>query len=58
MSKSIHTTYKHIKGLSKIEIDKQLNDPNSFMSDLAKKSSIKKKVIQIRKQNKQIQFNK
>ena len=43
MSKSIHTTYTHVRGLSKIEIDKQLDDLNSFMSDLSKKSPIKNK---------------
>lgn len=45
MSRSIHTTFKNLIGLTKKEIDKQFNDPNSDLASLAKKSFIKKKVI-------------
>lgn len=52
MSKSIHTTYKDIKGLTKKEIDDQVNDPDSDLSELSKKSEIKKSVVKQRKLNK------
>lgn len=52
MSRSIHTTYKHVKGLTKKELEEQYNDPNSDLAELAKKSSIKKKVLKERKQKK------
>lgn len=50
MSRSIHTTYKAVKGLTKKEITEQFNDPNSDLAELAKKSSIKKDTIKKRKQ--------
>lgn len=50
MSRSIHTTYKDLKGLTKKEVEEQYNDPNSDLAELAKKSSIKKKVLKGRKQ--------
>ena len=49
MSKSIHTTYKNIRGLTKNEIIEQYNDPDSDLTQLAKKSSIKKSVKRRRK---------
>jgi len=52
MSRSIHTTYKDIKGLTKKELEEQYNDRNSDLSELAKKSSIKKKILKERKQKK------
>ena len=52
MSRSIHTTYKDHKGLTKREIDEQFNDPNSDLAALSKKSSLKKKVLKGRKQKK------
>jgi hypothetical protein len=52
MSRSIHTTHKDLKGLTKKELDEQFNDPNSDLSALAKKSSLKKKVLKVRKQKK------
>lgn len=52
MSRSIHTTYKDLKGLTKKEFEEQYNDPNSDLAELAKKSSIKKKVLKERKQKK------
>lgn len=52
MSRSIHTTYKDLKELTKREIHEQLNDPNSDLAALAKKSSLKKKVLKSRKQKK------
>lgn len=52
MSRSIHTTYKDLKGLTKREIDEQFKDPNSDLAALAKKSSLKKRVLKGRKQKK------
>jgi len=52
MSRSIHTTYKDVKGLTQLELDKQFDDPNSDLNALAKKASIKKKIIENRKQEK------
>lgn len=49
MSRSIHTTHKDLKGLTKRELDEQFNDPNSDLAALAKKSSLKKKVLKTRK---------
>ena len=51
MSRSIHTTHKDLKGLTKREIDEQFNEPNSDLEALAKKSFLKKKVLKERKQN-------
>ncbi|MDP3393070.1 hypothetical protein [Sediminibacterium sp.] len=50
MSRIIHTKYKDLKGLTKREIDEQFKDPNSDLAALAKKSSLKKKVLNGRKQ--------
>jgi len=52
MSRSIHTTYKDLKGLTKKELDEQSNDPNSDLASLSKKSSLKKKVLKERKYKK------
>nr|WP_321453074.1 hypothetical protein [uncultured Carboxylicivirga sp.] len=52
MSKSIHTTYKDLKGLSKSELEDMTNDSDSALNDLAEKRAIKKKVKQDRKLNK------
>ena len=52
MSKSIHTTYKDLKRLTKKELAEQFDDPNSDLAALAKKSSLKKKVLKDRKQKK------
>ncbi len=52
MSRSIHTTHKDLKGLTKRELDEQFNDPNSDLASFAKKSSLKKKVLKRRKQKK------
>jgi hypothetical protein len=54
MSRSIHTTYKDVKGLTKKEVEEQHNDPSSDLAELAKKSSIKKAVLKERKQEKSI----
>ncbi len=35
MSRSIHTTHKDLKGLTKKELDEQFNNPNSDLSALA-----------------------
>jgi hypothetical protein len=50
MSKSIHTTYKNLKGLTKSEIDEQANEPSSDLHKLAEKSKIKKEVKRKRKE--------
>ena len=56
MSRSIHTTYsKSIFGLTKAQIEEQFNDPNSDLASLAKKSSIKRNVIEERKNKKQLE---
>lgn len=52
MSRSIHTTHKDLKGLTKRELDEQFNDPNSDLASLAKKSFLKKKVLKGRIQKK------
>lgn len=52
MSRSIHTIYKNLKGLTKKELEEQCNDQKSDLAELAKKSSIKKKVLKGRKQKK------
>lgn len=52
MSRSIHTTYKNLKGMTKRELDEQFIDPNSDLTSLAKKSFLKKKVLKERKQKK------
>ena len=52
MSRSIHTTFKNLKGLSERELNEQFNDPNSDLVALAKKSSLKKNVKKERKQKK------
>jgi hypothetical protein len=52
MSRSIHTTYKNVKGLTKKELIEQYNDPNSDLAALGKKSGIKRTVKKARKQNK------
>ena len=45
MSKSIHKTNKDLKGLTKGELEEQINDPNSVIAALTKKSTLKKKVL-------------
>lgn len=57
MSRSIHTTRKDLKGLTKKELEEQFNDPNSDLAALAKKSSLKKKVLKQRKKKKSEQSN-
>jgi hypothetical protein len=52
MSRSIHTTYKDLKGLSKSEINEQSKDPDSDLSILSKKSALKRKIKKERKINK------
>ncbi len=37
MSKSIHTTFKDLRGATKEEIDNQVNDTDSILHELAKK---------------------
>lgn len=52
MSRSIHTTQKDLKGLSKKELDLQFDDPDADLTKLAKKSGLKKKSKAKRKQQK------
>lgn len=49
MSRSIHTTNKDLKGVTKSELEEMANDPDSLLSDLAKKKALKKKVKKERK---------
>lgn len=54
MARSIHTTYSNsVFGLTKREIDEQAQDPYSDLTELARKSSIKRNVIKERKNKKQ-----
>jgi hypothetical protein len=52
MSRSIHTTYKDLKGLTKREIDEQSIDPYSDLAKLGEKGYVKRTVIKNRKQKK------
>jgi hypothetical protein len=52
MSRSIHTTYKDLIGLSKTEIQEQFKDPDSDLAALAKKSAIKRRILKVRKEHK------
>jgi hypothetical protein len=52
MSKSIHTTRKDVKGLTKKEIEEQLQDPDSDLRKLARKSMLKADVKKNRKKKK------
>ena len=52
MSRSIQTTKKDFKGLTKAEIDDQSLDPNSDLTLWNKKSQIKRKVKKNRKAKK------
>ena len=49
MSKSYHTTHKDLKGKTKQEIDEMVDQPDSILHELAKKSSVKKEVKKQRK---------
>lgn len=51
MSRSIHTTSKYVKGLTKKEVDEQLTDPNSDLRVLARKSLLKVEIKKNRKTN-------
>ena len=52
MSKSIHTTYADLKGLTKKELDEQYVDPDSDLAKLSRKSSVKSEVKTKRKNEK------
>jgi len=54
MSKSIHVTHKNLKGLTKKELEEQVNDSNSDLAVLAKKSALKKNILKERKQKKNV----
>ena len=49
MSRSIHKTYKDVKGLTKNELEEQFKDPESDLAILGHKSFIKKEVKKERK---------
>ena len=49
MSRSIHKTYKDLKGLTKSELEEQFKDPESDLAILGHKSFIKKEVKKDRK---------
>ncbi|MGA9211876.1 hypothetical protein [Kaistella sp.] len=49
MSRSIHTTYKAVKGLTKRELEEQSKDPKSDLAILGHKSFIKSEVKKDRK---------
>lgn len=49
MSRSFHVTTKAIKGLTRKEVDDQLDDPSSDLRQLARKSLYKKEVKKSRK---------
>lgn len=51
MSRSIHKTFKDVRGLTKNQLNEQYNDPDSDLAVLASKISIKKQVKKNRKQN-------
>ena len=50
MSRSIHTTFKALKGLTVKELNDQFVDPDSDLAILAYKIGIKKDVVKKRKQ--------
>jgi hypothetical protein len=52
MSKSIHTTHKDVKGLTKKEIEEQYNDPESDLAKLGNKSFVKSEMKKLRKNEK------
>lgn len=52
MSKSFHITKKNFKGLTKVELDEQAQDPNSELREWAQKSAFKKEVKKNRKNEK------
>lgn len=52
MSRSIHTTFKALKGLTKKQIKEQYLDSDSELAMLAKKSFLKENVLKERKQKK------
>ena len=49
MSKSYHKTRKDLKGKTKKEIDKMVDDPDSILNELAEKRTVKKETIRSRK---------
>jgi hypothetical protein len=52
MSKSMHITYKVLKGLTNKEIDEQSVDPESDLAKLGHKSFVKSEVKKTRKNEK------
>ena len=52
MSKSMHITFKVLKGLTKKELEEQYNDPESDLAKLGHKSYVKSEVKTARKNEK------
>ena len=52
MSKSYHATRRDLKGKTKKEIDKMINDRDAILHELAEKSRVKKEVKKQRKTSK------
>ena len=52
MSKSMHITTKVLKGLTRAEQDEQVQDPDSDLRELARKSLMKSEVKVARKNEK------
>lgn len=52
MSRSIHETYKDLKGKTKKELDEMANEPDSILNKLAEKSQLKKSIKKERKEKK------
>jgi hypothetical protein len=52
VSRSIHTTRKDVKGLTAKEVAEQLQDPDSDLRKLARKSLLKEDVKKKRKKKK------
>lgn len=52
MSKSIHTTFKAVKGLTKKQLEEQVNDTESDLAILGHKSALKDEVKKSRKNEK------
>ena len=52
MSRSIHITKKNFKGLTKLELDEQAEDPESELREWVRKSLLKQEVKKKRKNEK------
>ena len=55
MSDSIHITIKNFRNLTKAELEKQYNDPESELAQWAKKRGIKRNVKKSRSEKNEIE---